>query len=208
MGIPKPNQRYSPEEYLRLERDATERHQYFQGEIFAMAGGSPEHSRIIANSIRSVGNRLEGSPCAVFDSNLRVRIPKTTLYTYPDATVVCGPLQFDPLDPRHETVLNPTAIFEVLSETSEAYDRGKKFENYRSIESLREYVLVSQDVARVETYFRRPDGTWLYTPAAGAEAQIKFHSLEITVPLAELYAGVTFPPPPPQPAPEEVRSPN
>src|SRR5689334_7671362 len=131
MGIPKPNQRYSPEEYLRLERDATERHQYFKGEIFAMAGGSPEHSRIIANAIRSVGNRLEGSPCAVFDSNLRVRILKTTLYTHPDATVACGPLQFAPLDTRHETVLNPTATFEMLSETSEAYDRGKKFENYR-----------------------------------------------------------------------------
>jgi Uma2 family endonuclease len=207
MGLPKANPRYTPEEYLRLERNATERHQYFQGEIFAMAGGSPEPSRIIANIIRSIGNRLEGSPCSVFDSNLRVRIPKTTLYTYPDVTVVCGPLQFDPLDSRRETVLNPTLIVEVLSPTTEAYDRGGKFENYRSIEPFREYVLVSQDVARVEAFLRRPDGAWLYTPAAGLEIEIRLHSLEITLPLAELYAGVTFPLPPLQPVPEEPRSP-
>jgi len=204
MGIPKPNQRYTPEEYLRLEREATERHQYFEGEIFALAGGSPEHSLIISKINGELRNHLKGSPYRVYDSNLRVRIPKTTLYTYPDVTVVCGPLQFDPLDTRRETVLNPTLIVEVLSETSEAYDRGGKFQKYRSIESFREYVLVSQDVAGIETFFRRSDGTWLYSPAAGLEAQIRLHSLEITLSLAELYRGVTFPPPP---APEEARSP-
>jgi Uma2 family endonuclease len=206
MGLPQQNPRYTPEEYLRLEREATERHQYFQGEIFAMAGGSPEHSVIISNVNGGLWSRLKGSPCRVYDSNLRVRIPKTSLYTYPDVTVVCGPLQLDPLDTRGETVLNAALIVEVLSPTTEAYDRVGKFDNYQSIESLREYVLVSQNVARVEAYLRRPDGAWLYTRAAGTDAEIRLHSLEITLPLAELYAGVTFPPLS-QPAPEEPRSP-
>jgi Uma2 family endonuclease len=207
MGLPQQNPRYTPEEYLRLEREATERHQYFQGEIFAMAGGSPEHSLIISNVNGGLWSRLKGSPCRVYDSNLRVRIPKTSLYTYPDVTVVCGPLQLDPLDTRGETVLNAALIVEVLSPTTEAYDRVGKFDNYQSIESLREYVLVSQNVARVEAYLRRPDGAWLYTRAAGTDAEIRLHSLEITLPLAEVYAGITFPPPSPQPAPEEPRSP-
>jgi Uma2 family endonuclease len=207
MALPKPTPRYTPEEYLRLERDATERHQYFQGEIFAMAGGTPEHSLIISNVNGELRSRLKGSPCRVYDSNLRVRIPKTSLYTYPDVTVVCGPLQFDPLDSRRETALNPTLIVEVLSPTTEVYDRVGKFESYQSIESFREYVLVSQGVPRMEAFLRRPDGAWLYTPAAGLESEIRLHSLEITLPLAEVYAGITFPPPSPQPAPEEPRSP-
>src|SRR4051812_15002854 len=115
MTLAQPTPRLTPEEYLRRERDAEVRSEYYRGEIFAMSGGSLEHSRIIANAIRRLGERLDGSPCGVFDSNLRIRIERTTLYTYPDASVVCGPPEFDPLDARRETVVNLTLLVEVLS---------------------------------------------------------------------------------------------
>src|SRR5687767_9181785 len=150
MGLPQPIHRCTPKEYLRLERDASEKHEFYRGEIFAMSGGSPQHSLIISNINREVGNRLKSSPCRVYDSNLRIRIPRTTLYTYPDVSVIYGPLQFDPLDTQRHTVLNPTLIVEVLSPSTEAWDRGGKLENYIQIESLREYLLVSSLTARVE----------------------------------------------------------
>lgn len=197
MGLPQAiPSHYTPEEYLRLEYDAQERHQYYRGEIFAMAGGSPEHSLIIANVGRELGNRLRGKPCRVYESNLRVRIPRTTLYTYPDIPVICGELRFDPLDTRKQTVLNPSLLVEALSPGTEGWDRGGKFESYQSIESLNEYVLVSCQTPRIETYLRQPDGRWLYTPHAGLDAIARLASLAIDLPLAEAYAGVTFPPPP------------
>jgi Uma2 family endonuclease len=188
--------RFSVEEYLRLEAEAAERHEYRDGEIVAMAGGSPEHSLIIANLIREVGNQLKGSPCRVYDSNLRIRIPRSTLYTYPDLSVVCGEPQFDPQDRRRTTILNPRVLFEVLSEGTEAYDRGDKFRRYLQIESLQEYVLLSQSSPWAGSYLRRDDGSWLFTPAAGLGAVIKLQSVEIELPLAEAYAGITFPPEP------------
>src|SRR5436190_19278746 len=118
MTAPQTINLYTPEEYLRRERGASERHQYYRGEIFAMAGGSPAHSLITANVTGEIRNRLKGKPCRVYESNLRIRIPRTTLYTYPDVSVICGDRQFDPLDTRKETVLNPTLIVEVLSPTT------------------------------------------------------------------------------------------
>jgi Uma2 family endonuclease len=195
MGLPQPIDRCTPEEYLRREQDSLDKHEYYHGEVFAMAGGSPEHSRVIANVIRRLGNKLDGTPCGVFDRNLRVRIPRTILYTYPDVSVVCGPLQFDPLDVRRQTVLNPTLLVEVLSPGTEAWDRGGKFENYQRIDSLREYVLVASETARVETYLRQADGRWLYAAVAGLDAQARLESLGIDLSLADAYAGVTFPAP-------------
>ena len=195
MGLAQPEERFTPEEYLRRERDSADKHEFYRGEVFAMAGGSARHSLITANVIRELGNRLKGSPCRVYDSNLRIRIPRTTLYTYPDASVVCRPEEFDPLDPKGETILNPTVLVEVLSPSTEAYDRGTKFENYQQIDALREYALVSQLAPRVETYLRQPDGTWLYSAATGLEASAGLAALKVQVELAELYAGVSFPPP-------------
>lgn len=137
MTQPQAIDRYTPQEYLRREYEAAERHQYYHGEILAMAGGSPDHSLIISNVNRQIGNRLEGKPCRVYESNLRIRIPRTTLYTYADATVICGERQFDPLDARKQTILNPTLVVEVLSPSTEAWDRGGKFENYRDRVSAR-----------------------------------------------------------------------
>jgi len=194
MGLAQPKQLLTPEEYLRRERDSLDKHEFYRGEVFAMAGGSAEHSRITANAIRRIGERLDGSPCGVFDSNLRIRIPSSSLYTYPDVSVICGPLEYDPLDRSRETVLNPRVLVEVLSPSTEAYDRGTKFENYQQIDSLREYLLLSQNVARAETFLRQPDNTWLYTAVTGLETSVLLASLRIEVPLAELYAGITFPP--------------
>ena len=184
-----------PEEYLRRERDASERHEYYHGEVFAMAGGSPDHSLICANVASEIGARLKGGPCKVYESSLRVRVPRTTLYTYPDVSVICGERQFDPLDTNRETVLNPALIVEVLSPSTESWDRGGKFQNYRQIESLREYVLVSTDKPLVETVLRQPDGTWNYAPTAGREARAALRSLGIELPAAEIYDGVDLPAP-------------
>ena len=193
MTLAQPVFRCTPEEYLRRERDAAQKHEYYHGEVFAMAGGSPDHSLVIANFSREIGNRLKGGPCRVYDSNLRVRIPRTTLYTYPDVSVICGERQFDPLDGNKETVLNPTVLVEVLSPTTESWDRGGKFRNYQQIESLREYVLVSTDKMLVETFLRQPEGSWIYHPAAGREARVRLNALGIDLPLSEIYDGVDFP---------------
>ena len=192
--------RFTVEEYFRIERDSTEKHEYRDGEIVSMAGGTVAHSRIIANCIQTLGNRLRGGPCAPFESNLRVRIARRTLYSYPDVPVICGPPELDPDDTRGETVTNPRLVVEVLSPSTESYDRRTKFDRYRQLESFREYVLVSQDMPRVETFFRHDDGTWVFAVATGPDAVIRLSSLGIDLPLAEVYAGVEFPPPPPDPA--------
>lgn len=194
MGLPQPIRRCTPEEYLRLERGAVEKHEFYRGEVFAMSGGSPRHSLVIANVIGTLSTRLKGGPCRVYDSNLRVRNPRTTLYTYPDATVAREELRIDPLDRQSETVLNPTLIVEVLSPSTEAWDRGGKFGSYQQIESLRQYVLVSADAPLVETFLRQQDGSWLYTAAEGLGASAVLQSLRIELPLSDVYDGVTFPP--------------
>jgi Uma2 family endonuclease len=180
----------SPEEYLARERVADFRSEYYRGEMFAMAGASPQHSLICANMIRQLGNALEGRPCAVYTSDLRVRVSVTGLYTYPDVSVVCGPLEFD--DKHRDTVLNPTLIVEVLSEGTEAYDRGKKFRHYQRLASLREYVLVSQDQPQVERFMRNPDDTWTLTTVSGLDQSLELPSIGVTLSLAAVYGKVDF----------------
>jgi Uma2 family endonuclease len=192
MTLPQPVYRCTPEEYLTRERDAEERHEYYHGEVFAMSGGTPDHSLIISNVNGELRSLLKGKPCRVYESNLRIRIPRTTLYTYPDASVICGERQFDPLDSRRETVTNPTLIVEVLSPSTEG-DRGGKFQNYREIESLREYVLVSSDKPLVETYLRQQEGAWVLNAFAGPDARVRLVSLGVEIDLAEVYSGVQFP---------------
>ena len=163
--------------------------------MLLMADGSADHSLIVANVIRHLGNRLDGKPCRVYDSNLRVRITKTVLYTYPDASVICGSRQIDPDDSAGQTILNPRVIVEVLSPSTEAYDRGEKFGRYRQLDSLEEYVLVSQLTPRVEMFFRQGDGTWLFDAASELTGTAKLRSLKIDLPLADVYAGIEFPAP-------------
>ena len=185
--------RSSIADYLRLEATATQRHEYRDGQVIAMAGGSPTHSLIIANVIRELGNKLEGKPCRVYDSNLRVRIPRTPLYTYPDASVICGQAIFDADDTSQTTATNPRLIVEVLSSSTAADDRGDKFQRYLSLESLQEYVLVSQDRARVETFTRLDDGTWRFAYMTDLAKQVKLSSVDVEASMSKIYAGVEFP---------------
>ena len=182
-------QRYTVDEYLALERASDEKHEYFDGEIFAMAGGSMQRSLIGANTVRELGNKLQDRPCRVFNSDMRVWCP-TGLRTYPDASVVCNQPQLE--DSEKDTLLNPIVVVEVLSPSTEAYDRGRKFEIYKSIESLREYVLVAQDRAHVDCFTRQPSGGWLLTSATGLESSIEIPALECSIRLAEIYAQVEF----------------
>jgi Uma2 family endonuclease len=197
MGLPATKQRSTVAEYLRRERDSLDKHEYRDGEILLMAGGTADHSLIVANVIGELRSRLKGKPCHVYDSNLRIRIPRTVLYTYPDASVICGPREPDPNDPSGETMTNPRLIVEVLSPSTEAYDRGEKFDRYRQLDSLQEYVLVSAATARIESFVRQDGGAWLFTPFSGLGAAAQLRCLEVALPLAETYAGIEFPPPEP-----------
>jgi len=159
MGDAARKTRLSPEEYLALERAAEARHEYADGEIFAMSGGTYEHSKIAGNIIRDLGIALFGRGCAVLTSAMRIHSAATGRYVYPDAAVICGQPLFQ--DDKRDTLLNPKVIVEVLSDSTEAYDRGDKFAQYRTIASFRTYVLASQKEPRIEVFSRQPDDSWL-----------------------------------------------
>src|SRR5215211_3382177 len=143
----------TPEEYLAVERRSEVRSEYLAGEVFAMVGASKRHNLIVSNLIRVLGNQLLDRPCNVYPSDMRVKVSRIGKYTYPDVVVACEEEEFD--DEERDTLLNPLVIIEVLSESTEAYDRGRKFEHYQYIESLTEYLLVSQEPYRVEQYVRQ-----------------------------------------------------
>lgn len=185
--------RATVEEYLRFESTSTEKHEYRDGRIVNMAGGTFEHSLIIMNLGASLHRLLRGGECRVLESNIRVRIPRTPRYVYADLSVICGMPQSDPEDPERTTVMNPRLIVEVLSPSTEAYDRGEKFDRYRELDSLEEYVLIAQRAARIDTFFRQPDGAWLFCAASGLEAVATLRSLNVKLPLSDAYARVEFP---------------
>jgi Uma2 family endonuclease len=182
--------RISAEEYLEIERRAETKSEYLDGEVFAMTGVSRRHSLITTNLVRLLSQRLIDGPCEVYSSDLRIHIPGTGLYTYPDLAVACGEPAFE--DQEIDTLLNPTLIIEILSPTTEAYDRGKKFEHYDTIESLAEYVLVSQDTPRVEQYVRQDGGHWLFTATSGLDGKVVHPSIGCELVLAEVYHKVRF----------------
>jgi Uma2 family endonuclease len=188
------HRRYTLEEYFRLEAESPDKHEFRIGEIINMAGGTPEHSLITANVIRELGNLLKGSPCRVYESNLRIQIARKKLYSYTGTTVTCGQPILSDLDGLGKTFTNPRLVVEVLSPSTESYDRTRKFDRYRELESFQEYVLVEQDMPRVETRYRHPDGVWRIDFALGLESSIVLPSLSISLPLAEIYAGIAFPP--------------
>jgi len=170
-------------QYLELERTSEVKHEYLRGEIFAMAGGSPEHARLAANVIGDLRAALRGRPCAVFTSDARVRIEVTDRATYPDVTVVCGRLEHAPDDP--DSITNPVVIVEVLSDATEADDRGEKFAHYRRLASLQEYLLVSQRARRLEVY-RRRDDRWVLDEA-GAGETLHLDSIDVALAVDEIY---------------------
>jgi len=177
----------SLEEYLDLERAADERHELIDGEMFAMSGGTREHSLIAVNIGSGLHAALRPKPCEVFNSDMRIHIEARGRYTYADALVVCGPPQF--LDEKRDTLLNPTAIFEVLSDSTESYDRGEKFAGYRTLPSLQEYVLVSQKQKLVEHFHRQADGSWLLR-VSGTGESVNLPSLGCELVVDEIYFKV------------------
>jgi Uma2 family endonuclease len=182
--------RITPQEYLIRERQASTKSEFYQGEVFAMGGGSANHSLIAANFVGEVRNALKDKPCTVFNSDLRVQVQATGLYTYPDATIVCGELEFD--DDQRDTMINPTVIAEVLSDSTEKYDRGKKSNHYRQITCLKELILIAQDRPHVERFTRQPNGDWLFHEQKEMTADFELKSLGISVAMSELYRGVKF----------------
>jgi Uma2 family endonuclease len=188
-AAPKP--KLTAKEYLVIERNAKFKSEFFKGEMFAMAGASREHNRIKENLIIKIGAQLEGGPCQTFSSDQRVLVEATGLYTYPDIVILCGPGIYDPED--RDTLTNPTAIIEVLSPSSEKYDRGSKFRNYKKIPSLTEYVLVAQDEPVCDRFVRQADGSWALVSFVELTAMLAFASIPVQIPLVDVFAGITFP---------------
>ncbi len=182
--------RITADEYLARERKAECKSEFFDGEVFAMAGGSPTHSLIAANFVGEARQSLNGTPCVVYNSDLRIKIQATGLYTYPDASIVCGDLKFD--DEQRDTVTNPTVIVEVLSDFNEKYDRGRKSSHYRQVPSVREIILISQDEAHVERFVRQPEGGWLFLEERDPAGSFELSSLNVTIAMSELYRHVKF----------------
>jgi Uma2 family endonuclease len=185
-----PKSYVTPEEYLALERKSETKSEYLNGEMFAMVGASRQHNLIAGNIFGELRQRLKGTSCEAYTNDMRVRIPATGLYTYPDVIVVCGEPQFE--DEYIDTLINPTLIVEVLSDSTESYDRGKKAGFYRSVESIVEYLLVSQDEYRVEQYVKQADGKWLLTDIRSLESTVGLISLQCALPLKEIYERVAL----------------
>ncbi|MEO5951329.1 MAG: Uma2 family endonuclease [Chloroflexia bacterium] len=194
---------YTPEEYLELERNAEYKSEYINGEIYAMAGASVDHITISSNLLAEIHQQLKGKPCRVFNSDLRIKVNPTGMYTYPDITAVCGTIRLE--DTKQDTLLNPTLIAEVLSPSTEAYDRGEKFAHYRKLPSLQEYILISQDKILVERYIRQGED-WLLSAFSDPNATLNLTSINCAIPIASIYTDVDFPSEPTSshPQPPEV----
>lgn len=176
---------YSPQQYLAIERDAQQKHEYLNGEIFAMVGASERHNLIAVNLVASIYSQLRGTPCKVYSTDMRLKVSATGLYTYPDVIALCGEAHFD--DEQRDTLLNPTVVIEVLSKSTEGYDRGEKFAHYRRIESLAEYLLISQDKYCIEHYVRQPDNQWLMSEVSKLDERIELPSIKCTLLLSDVY---------------------
>ena len=178
----------TPEQYLEIERKAEFKSEYCRGEMFAMAGAKEAHNLLVANLVARLHEQFRSRPCRVYSSDMRVRVAPAGFYTYPDVIAVCGEPQF--LDDQRDTLLNPGLLVEVLSPATEAYDRGRKFEYYKSIESLREYLLVAPDRVHADLYTRQADRRWLLTSADRPEDNLLLESVAAQLNLSDLYEKV------------------
>src|SRR6266404_1299951 len=181
-----PKDLLTPEEYLAIERHSEFKSEYFDGETFAMAGGSKRHNLVAGNINRILGTQLLERDCNVYNSDMRVKIVSVGKYTYPDASVACAEEQFE--DEGEDTLLNSIVIIEVLSKSTEAYDRGKKWEHYQRLDSLHDYLLVSQAPYRVEQFTRQPGGSWSYTEYVGESEVVEIKSVGCSLLLRDVYA--------------------
>ncbi len=188
--LPQEKKRITPEEYLEFERSSEFKHEYFNGEIFAMVGARKNHNRISTNVSRVLGNQSLNRPCEVFSSDMRVKIEEIEKYTYPDIVVACEKIEF--LEDELDSLVNPVVIIEILSNSTESYDRGLKFAHYQLIESLQEYILISQYSCNVEKYKRDKGGIWLYSSINEIKHTLKIESIKCELSLAEIYHKVEF----------------
>ena len=193
-AMPKP--KLTASQYLAIERRAEFKSEFFDGEMFAMAGASRFHNRVNENISGELHALLKRGSCQAFSRHQRVAIDRTGLYCYPDLVIVCGPPEYSPEDP--DTLVNPRVVLEVLSDSTERYDRTTKFRHYQQQPSVMEYVLVSQDEPMCERFSRQPDGTWTVASFVGLDAALVLTSVPIQVPLADIFAGVAFPDPRPR----------
>lgn len=180
----------TPEEYLAAERGSETRSEYFEGKILAMTGASRAHNLVVLNVGAELRAQLRRRPCESYVGGMQIRVTGTALYPYPDVVVVCGEPQFE--DENVDTLLNPTLIVEVLSPSTERYDRGRKLEHYRKIPSLAEYVLVAQDARRIEWYTRQESGLWSYRDTQEGQQTLELASISCTLPLDEVYDRIDF----------------
>ena len=181
---------YTPDEYLALEATAAQKSEYHQGVIYAMAGASANHNRIAGGMYALLRSGLRGRNCEAFTSDMRLLVAASGLYTYPDGLVVCGGPHFAP--GRDDTITNPVLICEVLSPSTQDYDRGRKFEMVRTIPTLRDYVLPHQDRAFIEYYHKHEDGRWILSELASVDATLVLHSIGLDLALRDIYAGVDW----------------
>lgn len=181
---------YTEEEYLVLERAADHKSEFFNGRIYAMAGASGQHIRITTNTSSELHQLFKGRPCEIFSTELKIKVSETGLYTYPDIVAVCGEQRYT--DDRQDTLLNPTVLIEVLSPSTEAYDRGDKFAHYRNIESLQEVLLVSQHRILIDHYTRQGD-EWLLKSYSDVDSIVTLESVGARLPVREIYDRVEFP---------------
>jgi Uma2 family endonuclease len=184
-----PQKKMTPAEYLAFERAQTDaKHEYLNGDVVMMAGASLAHNRIVANLVATLHAQMRRRPCDVFSSDMRLHIPATGLYTYPDIVALCGEPQLE--DDASDILLNPAVIMEVLSPSTEAYDRGSKFDHYRSLESLQTYVLLVQDHPQVELFQRQDKGDWLLSVVKAPEARVSLPVIGCELALADVYERV------------------
>jgi Uma2 family endonuclease len=187
-----PQVQISFDEYLARERASQTKSEYYAGQIFAMSGGTPRHNTISGNIFANARNKLRGTPCRPFNSDQRIRIQSCGLATYPDVSIVCGELRLDTQD--IDAIVNPRVIFEVLSNSTESYDRGKKFDFYRQLDTLRNYVLISQEEAQVECFTRQSNGDWLLSIHKGLDTVLPLSTIAIEMLLTDIYEDVVFGP--------------
>ncbi|MCU0490062.1 MAG: Uma2 family endonuclease [Chloroflexaceae bacterium] len=186
-------QSYTTEaEYLAFERASSTRHEYYNGRVYAMAGATEAHNLIAGNVIAALHGQLRAKPCRVYPSDMRVKVRKTGLNTYPDVIIVCGQPEF--VDDTGDTITNPIVIVEILSPSTERYDRGMKFQHYRTIATLQEYLLIAQDHHRIEHFSRQSNGLWQLQEAVGLEEQIVIRAIDCILALADVYEKVELQP--------------
>lgn len=183
-------EKYSVEEYLALEKENDFKSEYYQGEIFAMSGGTANHSLISVNLAGELRSALKGRECTAFNSDLMVRIEAADANVYPDVSIVCGPPEFYQGNDR--ILLNPTVVIEVLSETTERFDRGSKFHKYQTIPSLKEYIIVDQWAAQIDVFRPSTGGKWEWEGAFGMDAILDLKSIQVSIPLQEIFYRVDF----------------